>query len=174
MAIYVRDVTDERRRESDRDELFAALRQSEQSFEAVFEASPFAMSLTEMPSGAITRVNSAFEELFGFSREALVGKSSPELGISEPESQAEVARRFAEDGVVREVEVPRQTRDGDQMILSINLDWVTVGQRKAVLTSIRDVTRRVRTGGAAEERRGSGGQRADATGASSRPPATAS
>jgi PAS domain S-box-containing protein len=130
-------------RERERDELFAALRQSEQSFEAVFEASPFAMSLTEMPSGTITRVNSAFEELFGFSREELIGKSSPELGISEPASQAEVARRFAEEGVLRDVEVSRATRGGDAMTLSINLDWVTIEQRRFVLTSIRDVTLRV-------------------------------
>ena len=107
LAVYVRDVTETERRARERDELFAALRESEQSFAAVFEASPFAMSLTEMPSGAILRVNSAFEELFGFSREELIGKSSSELGISWPASQAEVARRFAEEGVVRDVEVPR-------------------------------------------------------------------
>jgi PAS domain S-box-containing protein len=143
LAIYSRDITETKCRERERDELFAALRRSEQSFEAVFEASPFAMSLTEMPSGTITRVNSAFEELFRFSREELIGKSSPELGISDAASQAEVARRFAEEGVLRDVEVPRATRGGDAMTLSINLDWVSIGQRKFVLTSIRDVTLRV-------------------------------
>jgi PAS domain S-box-containing protein len=98
-----------------------------------------------MPSGAVTRVNGALEDLCGFSREDLVGKSSPELGISDPESQAEIARRFAEDGVLRDVEVPRTTRAGDQMTLSISLDWVTIEQRKFVLTSIRNVTRRVQS-----------------------------
>jgi PAS domain S-box-containing protein len=142
LAISVRDVTAEKRRERERDDLFAALRRSEQSFEAVFESSPFAMSLTEMPSGTITRVNSAFERLFGFSREELVGKASPELGISDLASQADIARRFAEEGVLREVEVSRKTRAGEVMTLSINLDWISIGQRKFVLTSIRDVTRR--------------------------------
>ena len=140
LAIYSRDITEVKRREIEHAELFAALEQSEQSFEAVFEGSPFAMSLTEMPSGEIIRVNAAFERLFGYRRAELVGRTSSELGISDPESQADIARRFAEGGFVHEQEVSRAARDGRVMTLAISLDWVTVGQRKAVLTSVRDVT----------------------------------
>jgi PAS domain S-box-containing protein len=142
LAVYVRDVTEAKRRQLERDELFTALELSEQSFAAVFESSPFAMSLTEMPAARITRVNRAFEDLFGFKREELVGSTSPDLGISDPASQAEVARRFAADGVVREFEVSRTTHGGERRTLSLSLDWVTIGQRKHVLTSIRDVTKR--------------------------------
>jgi PAS domain S-box-containing protein len=142
LAVYARDVTDVKRGEAERAELFAALERSEQSFEAVFEASPFAMSLTEMPSVTLLRVNGAFEELFGYSRDDLLGRTSPELGISDPESQEEVSRRFAADGVLRDYEVPRTTHDGQLKTLSINLDWVTIGQQRAILTTIRDVTRR--------------------------------
>ena len=142
LAVYFRDVTEAKASQFERGELFAALELSEQSFAAVFEASPFAMSLTEMPSVRITRVNRAFEDLFGFTREELLGATSPELGITDPASQAEVARRFAADGVVRELEVSRTTHRGERRTLSLSLDWVTVGQRKHVLTSIRDVTKR--------------------------------
>ena len=142
LAIYARDVTEAKRREAERAELFAALEDSEQSFAAVFEASPFAMSLTEMPSGRIIRVNSAFEVLFGHRREDLIGHTSPEIGLSDPESQAAISRRFEADGVLRDVEVPRTTADGEVRMLSISLDWVTIGQQAAVLTSVRDITTR--------------------------------
>jgi PAS domain S-box-containing protein len=141
LAVHARDVTDVKRGEAERAELFAALERSEQSFEAVFEASPFAMSLTEMPSHRLLRVNGAFEKLFGYSRDELLGRTSPDLGISDPESQAEVSRRFAEDGVLRDHEVSRTVHDGQLKTLSINLDWVIIGQQRAILTTIRDVTR---------------------------------
>lgn len=97
------------------------------------------MSLTEMPSGKILRVNRAFEQLFGYTRDELVGRTSSELGISDPDSQAEATRRFGAEGVLRDFEVPRVTRGGVR-ILSLNLDRITLGQERSVLTSIRDVT----------------------------------
>jgi PAS domain S-box-containing protein len=140
LAVYVQDVSERRRRELEREQLTAALRMSEQSFAAVFEASPFAMSLTEMPSARVLRVNRAFEELLGFPRDELVGRTSPDLGITDPDSRAEVARRFEAEGVVRDLEVVRARHDGAHRILSLSLDWVTLGQERSVLTSIRDVT----------------------------------
>ena len=140
LAVYIQDVSERLRRELEREQLSAALALSEESFAAVFEASPFAMSLTEMPSGRILRVNRAFEGLLGYSRDELTGKTSPDLGIADPDSRAEVARRFEAEGVVRDLEVERRTRSGKRRMLSLSLDWVTLGQERSVLTSVRDVT----------------------------------
>ena len=140
VGIFFRDISERHRRELERDELFAAVELSEQSFSAVFEASPFALSLTQMPEATIAQVNRAFERLFGFSREQLVGRTSPDLGIAEAGSRSEVARRFAEQGHLRAHEVTRTMSDGSRRILSLDLDSVAIGSRRYVLTSIQDVT----------------------------------
>lgn len=58
-----------------------AVESSSQKFTAVFENSPIAIALTSQPEGTFSEVNTIFLDLFGYSREEVIGKSSRELGI---------------------------------------------------------------------------------------------
>ena len=113
---------------------------SEQLFVAIFDKSPFALSLTRMPEGVLVAVNEAFLTLFGFSRDELIGKTSPEIGITDPDSRAQVAQGFKQSGFVHDFECLRRTKSGQECVLSLNLDWVTIAGEKFVLTTIHDIT----------------------------------
>lgn len=117
-----------------------ALRDSEERYAAMFEASPFAMSLTRTSDDKIVSVNPAFLRLFGFARQDVLGKTVVELGISEPEERERVLKEFATQGAVRELECRRFGKSGEELVLSLNLDRVVLQGEEHVLTTIRDLT----------------------------------
>jgi PAS domain-containing protein len=90
-ATIFEDVTERR-------QALEALRASEDRFATVFEKSPFALALSKMPEATLVAVNSAFEALFGFDRNELLGKTSPDLGIADAASQAQLREKLAQCG----------------------------------------------------------------------------
>jgi PAS domain S-box-containing protein len=129
------DITERKRAEE-------ASRESEQRYASLFAASPFAMALTSMPEGTAVDVNEAFLRLFEYAREEVIGKTSIDLGISDPELQARVRADLTRNGWVRAFEVARRTKSGRRRDLSISIDWVSIGGAKHVLTTIQDITER--------------------------------
>ncbi len=99
-------------------------------------------------------MNRAFERLFGYRREQLIGKMSPDLGIADAESRAEVGRVFARQGSLRDFECVRRTRSGEKRVISLSLDSITLGGEEFVLTTAQDVTERARAQAAALEAEG--------------------
>ncbi|MBI4767219.1 MAG: PAS domain S-box protein, partial [Deltaproteobacteria bacterium] len=135
VVLVFHDVSEKRRTQK-------ALRESEQRYSAIFDKSPFAAALTRMPGRNLTEINDAFLKLFGYTRDELVGKNSVDIGISEPDSQEQVAAELEGLGSVRDFECTRFTKSGAQLVLSLNLDWVGIGGEKQLLTTIRDITER--------------------------------
>jgi PAS domain S-box-containing protein len=127
------------------------LYESDQRYSALFYRSPFAMALTRMPKGTTVDVNEAFLKLFEFTREEVIGKTSVELDISEPESQAQVRAELQKNGRVCNFEVTRRTKSGRRRDLSISIDCVSIGGAKHVLTTIQDITDRKKAEKALQE-----------------------
>jgi PAS domain S-box-containing protein len=95
-----------------------------------------------MPDGILVGVNDAFLKLFEYTREEVMGKTSVDLGISDPDSRAKVAAELRERGSVQDFEAIRTTKSGARRILSLNLDWVSISGQEHILTTIRDITER--------------------------------
>ena len=63
----------------------------EREFEAVFEASPFALAVTRVHDGVTVGVNAAFERLLGCPRATVIGKATQDLMPGDEESRSLIA-----------------------------------------------------------------------------------
>ncbi len=90
-----------------------AVRASERIFETVFQLSPQPLAITREADGRFLTINDALAELFGFSREEMIGKTSLELGLWSPgERAAFVESLGSAAGSQRSLEVSKRTKDG--------------------------------------------------------------
>jgi PAS domain S-box-containing protein len=113
-------------------------------FEAVFEASPFALAVSRVSDGATVGVNAAFERLLGSSRAATIGRTILDLVPYDDESRALVAAAMRERRSLHDIECAHRMQAGEERILSIGVTPIQVGDDDHVLTTIDDVTERRR------------------------------
>jgi PAS domain S-box-containing protein len=129
------------------------LGESEEQYAVLFKKAPVAIALTKMPEQVTVDVNEEFARLFEFSRAEVVGKTSVELGISDPQSRAQVQAAIAATGQLRDFECTRLSKSGASRNLSLNVDKVKVGGREYLLTTVRDITEKRKRESAEESNR---------------------
>lgn len=130
----LRDVTERKRAEQ-------ALRESEEKFSKAFRTSPDVMSITDFETGCYLEVNDAHENIFGFKREEVVGRSPIELGIFEnPAAREKMLEKLKEQNSLRNVEIEARTRDGKKLTLLHSAELIEIGGRLCVLRVSQDIT----------------------------------
>lgn len=136
----------EQRDVTDREESQHALRDSEARFRAVLESAPDATLITDS-EGTIILANARLEELSGYTRAELLGESVAIL--MPPEMRAahgpKVAQ-FVNSPRARMMGAGRQLfpcrKDGSIFPADISLNTAKMGEERAVVVAIRDVTER--------------------------------
>jgi PAS domain S-box-containing protein len=123
-----------------------ALRESEERFRAVWEATSEAMALSDA-RGTVLAVNPAYCALYGRPAEELVGRGF-EVIFPEPMRVAALEQYravFAEADPPRGFEARVQRPDGSERIVESRADFLLRdGQRIAMISAIRDITERKR------------------------------
>jgi len=132
---------------SEMQELNAKLSVERDKLKNIFRSAPVTMGTLD-PQGRIVDVNCALEELFGFSREELLGKSY--LGFLSAEDVAASRDAFVElvDGARRNNQTQRRmvAKDGRSLLVNIGLTAVRDHEGKAqlLIVTVEDVTERTR------------------------------
>lgn len=118
-----------------------AVEESSQKFKAVFENSPVTVALTTLPEGLFSEVNQSFIDMFGYSRDEAIGKTTVELGVWLHKSARDsYLRLLREDGHVRNFEAEMRRKDGEEFTVLFSGVLLWIAGKPCVLSAVMDVT----------------------------------
>ena len=119
----------------------ARLMQSNQRFEAIYNATPDAMGVVRVRDRAILHVNRAFESISGYASTEAVGSTAAQLQLwRDPAAREASFRTVLEQQALDVAGVRLRTKDGRTIDGPISLRLVTVDDESCVMFVFRDLT----------------------------------
>lgn len=118
-----------------------ALRRSEEKFSKAFHASPDSIVITRAEDGTYIDVNEAFQEITGYTRDEVIGKSSIDLGLwADPEARMVMLKLLNEHGHVRNLDIRFRVKSGEIRELLWSADVIEYQGEACLIAVSRDVT----------------------------------
>ncbi|MDX1632887.1 MAG: PAS domain S-box protein, partial [Thermoanaerobaculia bacterium] len=129
----IRDVSEQREAE-------ARLRESRDRFETLFRANPAGIVVTRMDDGTIADVNDAYLRIVGYDREEVLGRSTTELGIVDPEYRMSSVRDLVEADVGQTDQYVLRRKDGGEAVVLASAEEITLWGEPHLLVMAQDIT----------------------------------
>jgi PAS domain S-box-containing protein len=133
----VKDITIRKRAEESNKRAQQALRESEQRFRTLSEATFEGISLTE--NGVIVDLNDQHAKMHGYKRSELIGKHVLELVAPESRERLVESIRMGELGPIEYLDL---RKDGKKLFVEVRSSVVRIGGRELVISAVRDITKR--------------------------------
>ena len=119
--------------------------ESSQKFKAVFENSPITVALTTLSTGTFTEVNQSFTDMFGFSREEAIGKTTLELGVWLLESDRKsYQQQLRAQGHIHNFEAGMRRKGGEEITVLFSGVLLEIAGRPCVLSAVMETTEQKR------------------------------
>ena len=130
---------------TDRKEAEERLRKSESRFSTIFENSPIAIGISRLSDRKIIQVNTAFTELYGYSREEAVRHTTAELDIwAIPADRQRFVEQLQTQGHVSSFETIARQKSGKECSVLVSGEIVEINGELCLLTQTVDFTERKR------------------------------
>jgi PAS domain S-box-containing protein len=129
------DVTEQRRAE-------AALRLSEEKFSKAFRSSPVEIVISTVEEGRLVDVNESFQRTVGFTREELIGRTTLELGLVNPDERMAVMEEIKKNGHVTNREIQIRAKSGEIRTKLCSAELIRIGGEGCLLAVSQDITAR--------------------------------
>ncbi len=117
------------------------LRESEQRFATVFLKSPIPMALTNLADNRFVDVNDCFLEIYGNSREQIIGKTANELGLwKNPSEREAIFARLKREKRILGANIEIRRKQGDVRDVLLSAETFSIGAEQFMLGMMVDVT----------------------------------
>jgi len=137
-SMVLREITDKVKTEH-------ALQESETKFSVLFKKSAFAASLSSAKDGKMLEVNDKFIEIFGYTRDELIGKSTLELLINpDKKVRASIIEQLRSKGSIRDERIELFSKTGAKRVMTFNLDLLRLDGEDYYLNTTQDITKQER------------------------------
>ncbi|MGG7034529.1 MAG: PAS domain S-box protein [Flavobacterium sp.] len=122
------------------------LRLSKQKFVLAFNSSPHAVFISEQETGKIIECNEALMNIYGYSREEVLGKTTLELNLyKNPEDRQKVIETAKEFGHIRNMELIGLHKSGSELTLIVSLEVCQISGKPHFIVTLNDITERKKT-----------------------------
>lgn len=124
--------------------LLSDIRTQEALVTAAFDSAPYAITLTRLEDGRLVQVNRGFCEITGFEPQEVTGRSTIDLLWYREEDRVAVVEELHRSNRVRGLELTFRRKSGELIRGLFSADLIQMGCETYALTSIADITERVR------------------------------
>ena len=127
--------------------LVGEIKAQEKKFFAAFNSSPYAIILTRLEDGLIFDVNQGFQDIMGFEKEEVLGKSTIELDVWDNNKDREVfLKKISETGHIGGLDLKFRNKVGEKLIGHVLADIIDIDGERCLLASVEDVTEKRKMG----------------------------
>lgn len=122
-----------------------ALRESEARFSAMFNLTPDPLVLTRISDGVMLEVNRSFCEIFGYTPDEVVGRTTLPDGVNlwaDAAQRRQWQEQLERDGELLGYETPLRRKDGSTITVLMSAKIIEMSGERCVLVDAHDITRR--------------------------------
>lgn len=136
LSVFAKDVTAQNMAEE-------KIRLSEEKFRAAFMTIKDGFYIGTLKEGIIIDVNQGFEDIFQYTPEESIGKTSSELGLwAIPEDRAIMVSQLKEKGYCNNLETMGRKKNGELFHVSITTSILNIDKVPHIVGVIRDIKER--------------------------------
>ena len=126
---------------SDRKVILPDIQENEKRFATIFHRSPVPTALTRISDARFSDVNEAMEQLTGYSREELIGKTSLELELYlNPAKREALADKIEDKGAYNSIEMQLRRKSGEVRHVVISSELIEFDGEQYVIALANDIT----------------------------------